>query len=134
EITSVVIILVAGYSPWFALTVAATFTAYGAYTSTLIRRRTPLQRHLNDLDSQAGGRVVDSLLNHEAVKINVAEDGESARLGQVLGRWVEAGVRNQQSLSRLHVGQAGIIAAGVGIVMLLAGQQVVAARMTVGDL
>lgn len=134
EIISVVVILVAGYSLGFALTVAATFAAYAFYTSALIRRRTPLQRRLNDLDSQAGGRVVDSLLNYEAVKLNATEEGESRRLGQVLGAWVQAGVRNQQSLSRLHIGQAGIIAAGVGIVMLLAGQQVVGARITVGDL
>ncbi len=134
EIISVVVILVAGYSPWFALAVAATFIAYGVHTSLLIRRRTPLQRHLNDLDSEKGGRVVDSLLNHEAVKLNVMEEGESARLRRVLAQWVAAAIRNQRSLSQLHVGQAGIIAAGVGIVMLLAGQQVAGARMTVGDL
>src|SRR5690606_7807382 len=108
--------------------------AYGVHTTLSIRRRTPLQRRLNDLDSEAGSRVVDSLLNHEAVKLNVMEDHESARLGRLLARWVAAGIQNQRSLSRLHVGQAGIIAVGVGIVMLLAGQQVVGQGMTVGDL
>jgi ATP-binding cassette subfamily B protein len=134
EIVSVVIVLVADYSLWFALMVALTFAAYASYTSILIRRRTPLQRRLNEFDSQMSGRLVDSLLNYEAVKLNSAERREAARLGDVLNQWVHAGVRNQNSLSRLHVGQAGIIAFGVGAVMVLAGQQVAGARMSVGDL
>jgi ATP-binding cassette subfamily B protein len=134
EIVSVVGILVFGYDLAFAGVVAATFVLYGVHTSVQIGRRIPLQRHLNDLDSQAGGKVVDSLLNYEAVKLNGTEAGESDRLEGVLRQRMEAAVLNQNSLSLLHVGQAGIIAVGLGAVMLLAGQQVVGGRMTVGDL
>ncbi|MFY1851340.1 ATP-binding cassette domain-containing protein [Achromobacter xylosoxidans] len=134
EIVSVVLILVMGYSAWFALIVLVTFTAYSAYTRVLVRKRMAYQRRLNELDSRASGRMVDSLLNYEAVKLNANEGLEAERLGGVLGDWAQVGVRNQRSLSRLHVGQSGIIACGVAAVMVLAGQQVVGGQMTVGDL
>ena len=134
EIVSVVLILVMGYSAWFALIVTLTFVAYFSYTTVLVRKRMKYQRRLNELDSRASGQMVDSLLNYEAVKLNANEAMESSRLGRVLGDWTEVGIRNQRSLSRLHVGQSGIIACGVAAVMLLAGQQVVSAQMTVGDL
>ncbi|WP_333903319.1 ATP-binding cassette domain-containing protein [Achromobacter insolitus] len=134
EIVSVVLILVMGYSAWFALIVTVTFVAYFTYTTVLVRKRVAYQRRLNDLDSRASGSMVDSLLNYEAVKLNANEALESERLRRVLGEWAEVGIRNQRSLSRLHVGQSGIIACGVAAVMLLAGQQVVSAQMTVGDL
>lgn len=134
EIVSVVAILLAGYSAWFALIVALTFVAYFSYTVVMVRKRVPYQRQLNELDSLASGRIVDSLLNYEAVKLNANEALESGRLRGVLDDWAGVGIRNQYSLSRLHVGQSGIIACGVAAVMLLAGQDVVAGRMTVGDL
>ncbi|ARP94139.1 ATP-binding cassette domain-containing protein [Bordetella genomosp. 13] len=134
EIVTVVVILVLGYSLWFALIVAVTFIAYFSYTYVLTERRAILQRELNELDSRASGRIVDSLLNYEAVKLNANEAIESRRLNGVLDEWIGVGVLNQRSLSRLHIGQSAIIAAGVGLVMLLAGQQVVQMRMTVGDL
>ncbi|WP_063588045.1 ATP-binding cassette domain-containing protein [Achromobacter ruhlandii] len=134
EIVSVVLILVMGYSAWFAVIVVLTFIAYSAYTSVLVRKRMAYQRRLNDLDSKASGRLVDSLLNYEAVKLNANEGLESERLTRVLHDWADVGVRNQRSLSRLHVGQSGIIACGVAAVMVLAGQQVVGGAMTVGDL
>ncbi|QYJ20032.1 ATP-binding cassette domain-containing protein [Achromobacter sp. ES-001] len=134
EIVSVVLILVMGYSAWFALIVTVTFVAYFSYTTVLVRKRVRYQRRLNELDSRASGQMVDSLLNYEAVKLNANEALESSRLSRILNEWTEVGIRNQRSLSRLHVGQSGIIACGVAAVMLLAGQQVVTAQMTVGDL
>lgn len=134
EIVSVVLILVMGYSAWYALIVMVTFSAYSIYTSVLVRKRMAYQRRLNELDSKASGRMVDSLLNYEAVKLNANEGLEADRLTRVLDEWAGVGVRNQRSLSRLHVGQSGIIACGVAAVMILAGQQVVGGRMTVGDL
>lgn len=134
EIVSVVLILVMGYSVWFALIVIVTFIAYFSYTTVLVRKRVAYQRRLNELDSRASGQMVDSLLNYEAVKLNANEGLEADRLSRVLNEWTRVGERNQRSLSRLHVGQSGIIACGVASVMLLAGQQVVGREMTVGDL
>ncbi|MVW73183.1 ATP-binding cassette domain-containing protein [Bordetella sp. 15P40C-2] len=134
EMVSVVVILVLSYSAWFAAVMAATFAGYFAYTVIMVRKRIVFQRQMNDLDSRASGRIVDSLLNYEAVKLNANEALETRRLSGVLGQWVDVGIRNQLALSRLHVGQSAVIACGVATVMLLAGQHVVDARMTVGDL
>lgn len=134
EIVSVLVILIAGYSIWFAVIVAITFVVYAVVTTVLTERRAPLQRGINDLDSKASGRMVDSLINYEAVKLYANESLESGRLQSVLQEWVGKGIVNQRTLSTLHVAQSGIIAFGVAAVMVLAGQQVVDYRMSVGDL
>ena len=134
EIVAVLVILVLGYSAWYACIVALTFAAYAACTVALTGRRLAYQRRLNEIDSAANGRMVDSLLNQEAVKLYANEALESRRLAGLLDRWQEVGVANQYSLSALHVGQSAIIAAGVAAVMLLAGQQVTGGQATVGDL
>ena len=134
EITSVVIILMSAYRLGFAGIVFATFLIYGAFTVIYTERRVFYQRQLNDLDSAANGYLVDSLMNHTAVKLHAAEAAESSRLRGMFTRWIEVGIDNQKALSTLHVGQSGVIAFGVGAVMLLAGQEVVAGNMAVGDL
>ena len=134
EIVSVVVILIAAYRFGFAGIVFATFVAYGFFTVIYTERRVFYQRQLNDVDSTANGYLIDSLMNHTAVKLHAAEAAESSRLRSMLSRWIDLGIQNQRALSTLHVGQSGIIALGVGAVMLLAGQEVVSGNMAVGDL
>jgi ATP-binding cassette subfamily B protein len=134
EIGSVVAILMSGYDPWFAIIVAITFVVYSVVTYVLTKRRIFYQRMINELDSAAGGRLVDSLLNYESVKFYTNEAGESRRLRELLDRWRAVGVENQRALSTLHISQSAVIALGVGAVMLLAGLQVTHRTMTVGDL
>jgi ATP-binding cassette subfamily B protein len=134
EIGSVLAILVGGYDPWFAAIIAATFAIYAIVTYVLTKRRIFYQRMINELDSAAGGQLVDSLLNYESVKYYTNEAGESRRLRTLLDRWRAVGIDNQRALSSLHVSQSAVIALGVGAVMLLAGLQVTRHGMTVGDL
>jgi ATP-binding cassette subfamily B protein len=134
EIASVVAILVGGYDPWFAIIVAITFVLYSVVTYVLTQRRIFYQRMINELDSAAGGQLVDSLLNYESVKYYTNEAGESRRLRRLLDRWRALGVENQHALSTLHIAQSAVIALGVGGVMLLAGSQVTHRAMSVGDL
>jgi ATP-binding cassette subfamily B protein len=134
EIGAVVAIMVNNYSDWFTAVIAATFVLYAGFTLVFTQRREIHQRALNELDSSANSRLVDSLLNYDTVKYYANEDFEGRRFQRIMGEWIETGVRNQRSLSALHIGQSGIIAVGVAAVMLLAGQQVVAGTMTVGDL
>jgi ATP-binding cassette subfamily B protein len=134
EIITVLIILTAGYRLGFAGIVAVTFAAYGFFTVRFTEKRIFLQRRLNELDSQASGQVVDSLLNYESVKFYTSAKLESGRLRNIMQSWIRYGLENQKALSLLHVGQSGIIAFGVGAVMLLAGQEVVRHTMSVGDL
>ena len=134
EIFAVMLILMFSYTGWFTAVILVTFFAYTGFTVAFTERREVHQRAMNELDSRAGGRLVDTLLNYEAVKAHAAEELEARRYAGLLGGWVEAGMRNQRALSALHVGQSGIIAAGVAAVMLLAGNGVAAGTMTVGDL
>src|SRR3954470_3126595 len=134
EMLAVMGILLAKYSAWFTAIVAVTFGCYTGYTVRFTERRAVHQRRLNELDSRAAARLVDSLLNFEAVKAHGNEALERGRYGELLRDWMQVGLRNQRALSTLHVGQSAIIAVGVASVMLLAGEAVVGGSMTVGDL
>jgi ATP-binding cassette subfamily B protein len=89
---------------------------------------------MNEMDSKANTRAIDSLLNYETVKYFGNERYESQRYDETLGKWENAAIRNQNSLSILNVGQSTIIAIGVTLLMVLATHGVVAGTMTVGDL
>jgi ATP-binding cassette subfamily B protein len=134
EFTGVLLVLAAGYSLWFTLVIVMTFFVYAAYTMTLTQRRALRQRRVNEVDSHATGRLVDSLINYETVKTHAREDFERARYRGVLEEWIEHSLRNQQALSTLHLGQGAIIGAGVAAMMLLAAEQTLRGAMTVGDL
>jgi ATP-binding cassette, subfamily B, bacterial len=134
EIAAVMTIMVVGYSSWFAAIISVTFALYTAFTLVFTERRQVYQRRMNELDSRANGRLVDSLLNYDTVKYYANEPLEQSRFRTIMSEWVEVGVRNQKALSTLHVGQSAIIAIGVAAIMLLAGQYVERGTMTVGDL
>jgi ATP-binding cassette, subfamily B, bacterial len=134
EIAAVMAIMVVNYSDWFAAVISATFVVYTVFTLVFTERRQVYQRRMNELDSRANGRLVDSLLNYDTVKYYANEPLEQSRFRTIMSEWVEVGVHNQKALSALHVGQSAIIAIGVAAIMVLAGQYVVRGTMTVGDL
>ncbi|MGH8337348.1 MAG: ABCB family ABC transporter ATP-binding protein/permease, partial [Gammaproteobacteria bacterium] len=90
-------------------------------------------RRMNEQDSRANTRAVDSLLNYETVKYFTNEDFEARRYDQEMSVWEKEALKTQYSLSTLNSGQAFIIALGVTAMMLLAGYEVVHGRMTLGD-
>ena len=134
EFTAIVIVMTIHYSAWYTVALVATFIAYASWTTVLVHKRELRQRRVNELDSRANARLVDSLMNHEAVKLYTGEAHERRRYASDLAEWVEGSVRNQRALSALHIGQGAVIACGVGAVMLLAGHDTVRGAMTVGDL
>jgi len=134
EFLVVLVIVSTGYGLKFVLVIVATMLAYAAWTGWKTRDRVASQRVMNEHDTRAHGLLVDTLLNYEAVKTHGREDGERGRYRAVLSEWVEGSVASQKTLSALHLGQAGIIAIGVGVVMLLAGMDTAAGRMSIGDL
>ncbi|WP_343640756.1 ATP-binding cassette domain-containing protein [Roseateles sp.] len=134
EFGAVLVIILSGYGAKFVLIIAGAMAAYSVWTGWMTRSRVEKQRVMNEYDSRAHGLLVDTLLNYEAVKTHGREDSERARYGGVLAQWVEGSVSSQRTLSTLHLGQAAIIAVGVGWVMLLAGFDTVAGRMSIGDL
>ncbi|MFL6633045.1 MAG: ABC transporter transmembrane domain-containing protein, partial [Massilia sp.] len=134
EIGLVLAIMLRRYPAGYAAIIVATFLLYTGFTLVFTARRVIYQRRVNKLDSRAKGQLADSLLNYDTVKYFTNEAHEAAKFAATMDRWRDAGVGNQRALFLLHVGQSGVIALGVAAIMLLAGQDVMAGRMRVGDL
>nr|WP_217346704.1 ABC transporter ATP-binding protein/permease [Noviherbaspirillum sp. L7-7A]MBV0881182.1 ABC transporter ATP-binding protein/permease [Noviherbaspirillum sp. L7-7A] len=134
EIALVLGIITSRYQAWYAGFIMLTFLVYTGFTVVFTARRTIHQRRVNRLDSSAKSRLADSLINYDTVKYFTNETVEAQRFEEIMRHWTEAAVANQKALFTLHVGQSAIIACGVAAVMLQAGSDVMAGRMTVGDL
>ena len=134
EIGLVLAIMLSRYAAGFAGIILVTFLVYAGFTLVFTARRVVYQRRVNKLDSTAKGRLADSLINYDTVKYFTNEALEAERFAAIMRDWREAGAGNQRALFTLHVGQSAVIAVGVGAIMLLAGQAVMAGRMSVGDL
>ena len=106
EIAAVMAIMVLHYSDWFAAVIAVTFAVYTAFTLVFTERRQVHQRRMNELDSRANNRLVDSLLNYDTVKYYANEPLEAGALRQIMRRVDRGGVRNQKALSRSTSGRA----------------------------
>jgi ABC-type transport system involved in Fe-S cluster assembly fused permease/ATPase subunit len=134
EIALVSAILVARYDLWFIGITLAALLLYIVYTITITEWRTGFRRQMNELDSRANTRAIDSLLNYETVKYFNNEEFEARRYDESLQRWETAAVRSQTSLSLLNIGQSAIIAIAVTLIMWRATLGVVRGTMTIGDL
>jgi ATP-binding cassette, subfamily B, heavy metal transporter len=134
EIALVCGILLARYDWTFAATAGGALAIYIGFTIAVTEWRTHFRREMNELDSKANSRAIDSLLNYETVKYFGNEEWEAQRYDQSLQRWEKAAVKSQTSLSALNVGQSAIIAVAVALIMWRATAGVVAGTMTVGDL
>lgn len=134
EIALVTIILLTKYDSIFAIIVTTTILLFIIYTLAITEWRMRFRRAMNELDSKANNQAIDSLLNYETVKYFNNEHYELQRYDEKLTRWEVSAIKNQTSLSLLNIGQGAIVATGLTILMLLAGQGVVAGELTLGDL
>jgi len=134
EISLVIGILIAKYEPSFALIALGTLTVYIAFSVTVTEWRTKFRRQMNEEDSRANTRAIDSLINYETVKYFGNEEHEARRYDENMQRYERAAIRSQTSLSTLNTGQSVIIATGVVLIMWRATAGVVAGTLTIGDL
>ena len=134
EIALVAAILFSKYNVWFAVITFITLVIYIIFTLFITEWRMVMRRTMNDLDSKANTRAIDSLLNYETVKYFGNEQYEAHRYDHNMEHWETAAVRNQTSLALLNSGQSVIIAIGITALMLLAADGVVKGTMTLGDL
>jgi ATP-binding cassette subfamily B protein len=134
ELGLVTAILLINFDVWFAITTVATIVVYGWFTIIITERRTAIRRAMNDSDTDANTKAVDSLLNYETVKYFNNEEHEAQRFGVAMDRFARASEKSQTSLSVLNTGQAAIIAIGLTIVMALAAMGIDKGTMTLGDL
>ena len=134
EITLVAVILVVRYDWTFVAITAGALAIYIFFTISITEWRTHFRREMNELDSKANTRAIDSLLNYETVKYFGNEAWEADRYDRSLQRWEKAAVKSQTSLSALNIGQSAIIAIAVTLIMWRATVGVVDGKMTIGDL
>jgi len=118
---------------WLAAVTALTVGLYLAYTLVVTEWRTKFRRLMNETDSEANTKAVESLLNYETVKYFGNEEHEARRYDASLTRYERAAVRSQVSLSILNIGQAIIISVGLTAVMWMAAQGIADGRYTLGD-
>jgi ATP-binding cassette subfamily B protein len=134
EITLVLGYLGTHYDAWFAGITAIALVTYITFTVTVTEWRTHFRRTMNELDSKANTKAIDSLINYETVKYFGNEDYEARRYDEGLQKYEQAAVRSQTSLSFLNTGQSLIIAAAVTAILWRATQGVIDKTMTLGDL
>jgi len=134
EIALVCAILIARYDWTFIAITVGALVLYVAFTIAITEWRTRFRREMNELDSRANTRAIDSLLNYETVKYFGNEAWEAQRYDESLQRWEKAAVKSQSTLSALNIGQSAIIAVAVTLIMWRATVGVADGRMSIGDL
>lgn len=133
EIGLVCVVLWKMFDIWLALATGATVTLYMAYTLLVTEWRAKFRRQMNETDSEANTKAIESLLNYETVKYFGNEEHEARRYDASLKRYERAAVRSQVSLSVLNIGQAAIISVGLTLVMWMAATGIAEGRYTLGD-
>jgi len=117
----------------FAAVTFTTILVYIAFTFSITDWRVRFRREMNERNTESNTKAVDSLLNYETVKYFANEEHEARRYDAALRAYERAAVKSETTLTLLNLGQGTIIAVGLVAVMILAGQGVAAAEMTVGD-
>ncbi len=134
EVGLVLGFFVVKYEAYYALVALAALATYIVFTVKVTEWRTHFRRTMNELDSRANSRAIDSLLNYETVKYFNNEDWETRRYDENLKRYRAAAIKSQNSLSVLNFGQQAIIGTGLVFILWRATQGVMAGRLTLGDL
>jgi ATP-binding cassette subfamily B protein len=132
ELLLTVGILWYNFNAWFALITLGAVTFYIGFTFSFAAWRTKFRRIMNETDTEAQTKAIDSLLNYETVKYFGNEEHESRRFDESLARYEKASVKTQVSLNALNIGQAVIISVALAAMMLMAAQGVVNHSMSIG--
>ncbi len=122
------------YFGWaYMVVVVGTIYLYVTFTFKITEWRVKIRRQMNDQDSDANQKAIDSLLNFETVKYFNAETREAQRYDGAMAAYEGLAVKTGYSLSLLNAGQSLIITSGLVAVMVMAGYGVQAGALTVGD-
>ena len=134
EVVLVLSILGVKFDKWYAIITLIALGTYIYFTVTVTEWRTKFRKQVNEFDSNAHTRAIDSLLNYETVKYFGNEAFEAKRYDENLDKLRKARIKAQNSLSALNIGQQVIIAIALVAMLYRATQGVVEGRMTLGDL
>ena len=133
ELALVGIILTVLFDVWYLVIVSVTIGFYIWFTFAVTEWRVKLRRQMNDSDTEANQKAIDSLLNYETVKYFSAEEREAARYDVSMRAYAAAALKTSYSLAFLNFGQSVLITAGLVGVMVLAALGVQDGTLTVGD-
>jgi ABC-type transport system involved in Fe-S cluster assembly fused permease/ATPase subunit len=134
EVAMVLTLLAVKFDALFAWITLGALVVYISFTVSVTEWRTKFRRQMNELDSTAHTRAVDSLLNYETVKYFNNEDFEARRYDLSLEKLRRAALKSQSTLSLLNTGQQLVIATALVAMLWRATQGVVDGRLTLGDL
>ncbi len=127
------IILAVVFDISYLIVLAVTIAIYVWFTFTVTEWRVRIRKEMNDQDTDANQKAIDSLLNFETVKYFGAETREASRYDAAMAGYEAAAVKTNYSLAFLNFGQSLIITAGLVIVMVMAALGVQDGTLTVGD-
>jgi len=133
ELLLIGIVLAVMFDIWYLAVVAGTIAVYVWFTFAVTEWRVKLRREMNDQDTDANQKAIDSLLNYETVKYFGAERREAARYDAAMEGYEAAAIKTNYSLAFLNFGQSMIITGGLIGVMVMAAYGVQRGELTVGD-
>ncbi|SFK68118.1 ABCB family ABC transporter ATP-binding protein/permease [Shimia haliotis] len=133
ELLLIGVILAVVFDIWYLVVVAVTIATYVAFTFKVTEWRVKLRREMNDQDTDANQKAIDSLLNFETVKYFGAERREAARYDSAMEGYEAAALKTSYSLAFLNFGQSFLITSGLVAVMVMAANGVENGTLTVGD-
>ena len=118
---------------WYVVVIAVTVWAYVWFTVRASDWRITIRREMNESDTDAHSKAVDSLLNFETVKYFGNEAREAGRFDRSMARYERAAVRTWTSLAWLNFGQTAIFSAGMAVAMIMSARAVMAGTQTIGE-
>ncbi len=121
------------FDAWYLAAVLTTIILYVWFTVAVTEMRVRIRKEMNDQDTDANQKAIDSLLNFETVKYFGAEGWEAERYDAAMAKYEKASIRTNYSLAFLNFGQTLIITAGLVVVMVFAAIGVQNGTLTVGD-
>ena len=133
ELFTVGIVLWVTFGFVYAAVTVSTVLVYIVYTIKVTEWRIAIRRKMNIADENASTKAIDSLLNYETVKYFNAEIVEAERFDTAMKLYEDSAVKARASLSIVNIGQGGIIALGLFIIMGMAGEDIASEKMSIGD-
>jgi ATP-binding cassette subfamily B protein len=133
ELAMISVVLFHLFDVWYLAVVVGTIALYVWFTFTVTEWRVKIRKVMNDQDTDANQKAIDSLLNFETVKYFGAEKWEADRYDRAMAQYETAAVRTNYSLAFLNFGQSVLITGGLVLVMVMAAVGVERGDLTVGD-
>ena len=133
ELLMISVVLFVLFDVWYLAVVVVTIAAYVWFTFAVTEWRVKIRKVMNDQDTDANQKAIDSLLNFETVKYFGAEAREADRYDGAMEQYVDAALKTNYSLAFLNFGQSLFITTGLVVVMVLAAIGVGQGELTVGD-